>query len=291
MVFAFVANTVKGGVMSDEHPMGTMLDRYLLNKLDRKRLEGDLFMYLRDNPHRFKLGTWLEDDRIDFLCWFYPRMSQAIDKYKPCGASFDSYLGTLIKWASIEYRAHEADCNALESACWKARSQEIVAETEAEYMYDGGGFQPRKNPRQVLMLTLKCCSYVSDDFSKRIAGAIGMKEECLHSLLDELRKKNAIREERLRTLEERCAAQYFRCVAFEGRLKAAPEGSAHKADMEQRLEFAKRRLSSMRRRLAHTLKEATNKEIAETLGIPKGTVDSCLFAAHRSMLKNKQGTN
>ena len=34
----------------------------------------------------------------------------------------------------------------------------------------------------------------------------------------------------------------------------------------------------MRRRHAHMMREATNKEVADALGVPKGTVDSCLHS-------------
>ncbi|GAB1481639.1 hypothetical protein MASR2M78_04540 [Treponema sp.] len=271
--------------MNDECPMSVLLARYLRNELDRKQLEGQLFIYLRDNPQRIRLGSWCEEDRIDFLCWFYPRMRDAIDKYKACGSNFDSYLSSLIKWSAIEFRSKEADCHALERACWKARARDIVAEDEIEYGYDDTPFEIQKNPRQVLMLTLKCCSYLSDDFSHKVASAIGMNEEYLQCLIDGIRRMNAIKAERLRVLEEHSASQYFRCIAFEARMKAAPEGSAHRADMEQRLIAAKQRLVSMRRRLAHMMKDATNKEIAEVLGIPKGTVDSCLSAVHHKLAK------
>ncbi len=264
--------------MKGDKPLTALLERHAKGMLDRGALEGAIFTHIRDNPHRFRIGTWNEEDRLDYLCWLYPRLRRAIDAYHDTGADFDAYLASLVRWSSIEYRAVEADRRALEHACWVDRATNEAAEDEPEYLEEEPTPPLVKNPRQVLMLALKCCLYVSDDFSVRLAKAIGMDVATLRSYFDELRRRMASRAERVRELETNAASQYYRCVAFEARLRAAPEGSAHRAEIEQRLTRGRIRLASMRARLSRASKDATNKEIAEVLGVPKGTVDSCLHA-------------
>jgi hypothetical protein len=48
--------------------------------------------------------------------------------------------------------------------------------------------------------------------------------------------------------------------------------------MEERLERARKRYKAMRKRLGGIRMNASNRIVAEVLGIPKGTVDSGLFA-------------
>ncbi len=264
--------------MKKDKPLSALLERYAEGLLDRPALEGAIFTHIRDNPHRFRLASWNAEDRLDYLCWLYPRLHRAIDAYREKGADFDSYLASLIRWSSVEYRSTEADRRALEHACWLDRATNAAAEDEPDYEIAEPGREAVRNPRQVLMLALKCCFYVSDDFVLRLAAAIGMDPVQIRSYFQELRARMTAREERIRDLETRAASQYYRCVAFEARLRAAPEGSAHQAEMELRLARGRKRLDSMRARLARASKDATNKEIAEVLGIPKGTVDSCLHA-------------
>jgi DNA-directed RNA polymerase specialized sigma24 family protein len=264
--------------MNADRPLTALFERYVNGALDRRALEGAIFTHIKDNPHRFRIGAWNEEDRLDYLCWLYPRLSRAIDSYHETGANFDAYLASLVRWSSIEYRSTEADRRALEHACWVDRATNLTAEEEPEYIRNEAPVPTVKNPRQVLMLALKCYLYVSDDLASRLAQAIGMDKEVLRGYFDELRRRLAAREERIRQLETCAASQYYRCVAFEARLRVAPEGSAHRAEIERRLELGRRRLVSMRNRLARAGKDATNKEIAELLGIPKGTVDSCLHA-------------
>jgi IS30 family transposase len=48
--------------------------------------------------------------------------------------------------------------------------------------------------------------------------------------------------------------------------------------MARRLVKAKKRLESMRKRLAALKAEASNRQVAALLGVPKGTIDSNLYA-------------
>jgi DNA-directed RNA polymerase specialized sigma24 family protein len=275
--------------MSGDRPLTALFERYAQGALDRVALEGAIFTHIRDNPQRFRLGSWNEEDRLDYLCWLYPRMCRAIDAYRETGANFDAYLASLVRWTSIEYRSTEADRRALERACWEDRAKNAAAEEEPEYLAELQQFAVVKNPRQVLMLALKCCYYVSDDFTARLARAIALDIEVVRGYFDELRQRMAAREERIRILETRAASQYYRCVAFEARLRAAPEGSAHQEEIKFRLERGRKRLDSMRARLARASKDATNREIAEVLGIPKGTVDSCLHAIKAKAAYSRHG--
>jgi hypothetical protein len=67
-----------------------MLKDYNAGRVDRKELEGKIFMYIRTHPRRFFPPQWKDDNCSDFLSWLYPRLSRAIDRYEERGASFDA---------------------------------------------------------------------------------------------------------------------------------------------------------------------------------------------------------
>ena len=272
--------------------LNVWMEQYIQGLLEKKAFEGLIFQYCLDNGGRFCPSNWNREEYTDYLCWLYPRISRSIDHYREVGSSFDTYIRCLVRWSVREYRSREADHHVTENACWNARTMDMmVCSNESEYA-EGTEiqpvFKPVSNPRQVLVLLLKSYYFVSDDFLTRIAPAIGVKKEKLLQLIDELRKKRLDRDEEIRTLRERIHSQFYRCISMTKRAAAAPAGSAFQEKMQQRQVRAENRLEAMRERLKNIRFEATNRQVAEVLGIPKGTVDSNLHALKMKSRKYNQ---
>ncbi|MDR1374331.1 MAG: hypothetical protein LBJ24_05100 [Treponema sp.] len=265
-----------------ELPLNVWMEEYIRGLLKKKEFEGLIFQYCRDNRDRFCLSNWNKEEYTDYLCWLYPRISRSVDHYRERGSSFDAYIRCLVRLSAREYRSREADHHVTENACWNARTIDMmVCSHEPEYAENAEvlpAFKPVSNPRQVLVLLLKSYYFVSDDFLDRIAPAIGVRKEKLRQLVDELRKRRLLRDEEIRTLQERIHCQFYRCVSMTKRAAAAPAGSAFQEKIRRRLIRAEIRLVAMRKRLSGVRLEASNRQVAEVLGIPKGTVDSNLHA-------------
>jgi hypothetical protein len=263
--------------MQEYLPLSTFLDEYRAGILSKKQLEGKIFQFVLDNYKQFHLSQWDREDCIDYLCWLYPRISKAINKYQDVGTSFDAYIGSLVYHSSREFRFREADHYISEHTCWREHASELsVREDEPYYPERLPEYKPVSNPQQILILLLKSYYFISDDFIARIAPAIGIKKEILKKMVDELRTLRLEKEEKVRGLRERIHSQFYRCISFERRMIAAPEGSVFQKKMRERLNRAKKRLISMRKRLSVMRLDATNRQIAELLGVPKGTIDSTL---------------
>jgi hypothetical protein len=269
-------------------PLNDLFEQYSGGHLKKKQFEGLIFESILKNHQRFHLYDWKRDDYVDYICWLYPRISRAIDNYRETGSSFDAYISALIRWSAKEYRFRLADHHVTESTAWTLRSSEMqVHSSEPEYLNSNSNsnskLKPVTNPRQILMLLLKSYYFVSDDFLDRIAPSLGMEKDKLHLIVNNLRNLRTRREEEIRSLRERIHCQFYRCITFEKRLCAVPEDSAHYAKMKSRLARARLRLVAMRKRLTGIRLGATNRQIAEVLGIPKGTVDSNMSALRSSI--------
>jgi DNA-directed RNA polymerase specialized sigma24 family protein len=268
--------------MQDPSTMDELFERYTRREISKKEFEGLIFQFVLENYQRFHLFDWNKDKCTEYLCWLYPRLSRAIDSYKNTGASFDAYISAMIHWSAREYRTRETDHRITEYACWKAKAEEMaVSSPEPEYPERRAPIPLVPNPRQVLVLLLKTYFYLSEDFLSRAAPALGMSKEKLRNLVEELRKLRLRRDEEIRGLRERIHCQYYRCIAFEKRMESVSEDSAHHIKMKEKLIRARARLRTMKARLASIRMEATNRQIAEVLGVPKGTVDSNLHALKR----------
>lgn len=286
--------------MKESRPLSDLYSLYRQNRLDRAAFEGAVFAHVRDNPQRFRLAGWSEDDRLDLLCWMYPRLRRAVDAYKETGSGFDAYIHSLLRWAALEYRAAEAERTAMELACWQDRANDIAAEAaaadpafqvlaaaEPDESYAAAQEGKRPAPRDakpILIIALKNCFFMNDALAAKVAKAVGMEEAELQAAIGALRANAARRWTDLKELEERVAAQYYRCVAFAAREAACPEGSVRRENLRGLSVRARRRYESMRQRLARTTRDVSNREVAEYLRIPKGTVDSCL-----AVLKHRAG--
>jgi DNA-directed RNA polymerase specialized sigma24 family protein len=263
--------------------LNELFKQYSQGTLERKQFEGLLFKFILENHQRFHLYDWEQDDYSDYLCWLYPRMKRAIDSYRETGASFETYIRAIIHWSAKEYHSRLTENLIVEHTAWAIKTTEMAAyDTEPEYLNSTVKIAPVTNPRQILFLLLKSYYFVSDDFLSRIAPAIGVQEEQLVDMITQLRKLREKRDEEIRILQERSYSKFYHCLVYERHLKNIPENSVYYIRIKSRLERTRQRLETIRRRLAKIHRQATNRQIANILGVPKGTVDSTLF-----LLKNR----
>ena len=273
--------------MQLEKPLSDLYKQYKKGNLSKKDLEDRIFRYLLGNIERYRLFDRNQDRWEDYLSWLYPRLSRAIDQYQELGSSFDAYISGLINGASKEYRFREADHYITEYVCWQARAEEMaLKEGEPEYSYGRKDISlPRHiKPRQILLLLLKSYFFAPEELVKRAAETIGMEVDEIRNMIDELRKRRSGRDAEILDLRERLHCQHYRCLVYQKRMNLAQQGSEYHARMKGLFERARKRFYAMRKRLGNIRMTASNKMIAEILGIPRGTVDSSLSAVKRCRL-------
>ena len=275
--------------MRESFSLNELYARYTGGLLGKKKFEGIIFRTILADRRHFNLHRWREDDCGDFVSWLYPRLSKAIDSYRYTGASFETYLGAVVRLSAREYRSRMTANKITEYVSWTTRfSDEYVCQTEPEYFEHESvsaseiTLPLKKAPRQFLILILKCYYYMSEDMLDRIAPLAGIEKEYLKEMLDKLRALRIKRDEDLHSLRERIHCQFYRCIIYEKKLAGMPEDSVMFLRMKAQIKRARQRLAAMRKRLAGIRSDATNRQIAETLGIAKGTVDCSLY-----VLKNR----
>ena len=272
--------------MKSDNTLVNLYQLYETGNMSKKDLEGRIFRYLFDNFKRYRVLSGNRDQWEDFLGWAYPRLVKAIDLYKNQGSSFDAYITGLVYCASKEYRNREIEHCLTEYECWKVKAEEVfLRENEPEYSGQKKELLIPEGikPRQILFLLLKSYFFVTDDFVEKIALAIGINPEVIWSLIEELKKMSSKKENEIYNLRERIHSQHYRCLAYQKRLSYVLPGTEYYTRLNDRLERARKRFHSMRKRLKGIRMGATNKMIAKVLGIPKGTVDTAL-----SVVKNRR---
>ena len=279
--------------MRGEKILSDLYQTYTTGNISKKDFEGMIFQYLLTNYERFRLFNGNRDRWDDFISWLYPRIARSIDLYREMGSSFDTYITSLVHSAGREFRCRESDHNLTEYICWQAKAEEMaVLEREPDYAYVFAE-PPREvslpddiNPRQVLFLLLKSYALVSDDFVKQVAKTINMKAEALQKLIDELRKRRSVKEAEILDFRQRLHCQHYRYITYQKRMKCSQQGTDYHERLKFRYERARKRFYAMKKRLGGMRVTASNRMIAEMLGIPRGTVDSSLSAIKNRLISD-----
>ena len=278
--------------MQREKQLSELYSSYTEGEIPKKEFEGEVFKYLLNNFKRYHVfdgnrGKWEE-----FLGWFYSRLSRAIDHYRDIGATFDGYITSYIQGAVKEYRCREAEHYVTEFACWQAKAEETLT---YEYEHEKPE-KPEKvsipkdiNPKQLLFLLLKSYYSVTEEIVERTASTIGIKSEILWDLIEKLKTLCSEKELGMLKLRERIHCQHYRCLVYQKRMNNAQKGTLYHDKLKVRFEHARKRFYSMKKRLCGIRMTASNRMIADVLGIPKGTVDSGLYMMKKYMaLKGKK---
>jgi hypothetical protein len=264
-----------------------LYSRYISGEIKRAEFEGSLYAYLVNNQDKTCLCHWKNDEYEDYISWFYPGLHKAIDSYNETGSSFEAFMHKFMLVSSKEYHVRITTKNVIEYSAWSARVGELYAHEEAPvYLHEKAESvikqliidkKGRKNTRRILALILKCYHYVSDDFLDKISAAIGIDKNELREMVMKIRAMRQKRDDEIYHMKERIYRQYYRCIIYEKRLLLVQENTLIYNKLLVRLEKARQRLENMRRRVAKIRTDASNKQVADVIGIKKGTVDASLF--------------
>ena len=268
--------------------LNNLYEDYRTGFLAKKDFEGIIFKKIREET--CFLPGLNYDDTDDFVSWLYLRLRRAIDSYRDTGSSFEVYIRTLVRLAAKEFRYRQARSFTTESAAWITQIPDMhacdptpeynicnaVEEEKQKRLHARPSSRKRNNPRQLLILVLKCCNYVSDDFVKKVSPVLGIEPVELAEMIDSLREQRGKREQEINILQEKVNNQFCRCMYFEQNLQRMPKDAITTERMKERLERGRNRIAKLREKLARLRMDPSNQQIADILGISKGTVDAAL---------------
>jgi hypothetical protein len=272
--------------------LNELFEKFMNGKLERKEFEGLIFKYLSEKKAYYNFYHWNTDEYDDFLSTMYPRLQKAIDAYRDSGSSFEVYICNVMRMSEKEYRTRLINKSITEYTAWSIQVPDMYAYDETpSYVANNNGLQSEavisgivkksggkiKNPRQLLALVLKCYYYVSDDFIERIAPVLGLGVKELNELINKLRALRCKRDNDLYLIRERIYCQFYRCIVYEKKLSLANEDSNIAVQLKIKIEKARKRLEKMRKRMAGMRSDATNRQVAQIMGVKKGSIDSCLY--------------
>ena len=254
---------------------------YSTGLLEKKDFEAFVFQTIRKELCKTGLPGRKNEDCDDYLSWLYPRISNAIGKYRETGSSFEAYIWTLLRLTAKEYISRQTRNYIAETVAWNMNSYDMfVSENEPVYECaaeeDTEKIKTAQNPRQLLILVLKCCHHVSIDFLDRISLKLGIDPDELNSLINKMKEYRIQRMKNIDLLQGKINCLFCRCMVYERNISSMINEVTIQ-QMKEKLERGRERLAKMRQKLSQMHPDPSNAQIARLLGISKGTVDVSLF--------------
>ena len=260
------------------------------SKTHRKELIDAIALLIYTYPkNRY---NWDEDDCSDFFCRFYPKINILIERFRYTGKPFEAYLYVSLKWQLKSFAAdkHKRERETLFLAskpewCFD-EEQELCVRENAEFISSQARNVLELNSslciennavkRRMMYLTLKAAQGVSSHIVERVSLITGYRKEWIYVCLDRLRKRMEVRLERVDTLRKRRNKVYLKIYRIHEELSDECEPQ-YKNRLIEKLVYEKKRMLAVIDDLARVPTSPTHKDIAEVLGVPKGSVDSGLY--------------
>jgi DNA-directed RNA polymerase specialized sigma24 family protein len=237
-----------------------------------------------------------EDDCGEFYLFFYPRLLRTLKKFKDRGKPFEWYFNSVLHWHYKEYcsqkRREEIRWTVARNAVfWELPDPTAVyammPSREGSHrsiipMDQWGRSRQATYRRRVLFLALKNAHALDDSAFSWISRLSGVEEDHLVGLVERLRANLCQRELRLHKLYLRQNKIYTKILLLQRDLiwEVDPAGKTEIALSLSRLRV---KLRTLQRKIRGVKLRPSNREIAELLQIPKGTVDTSLFWFRRQL--------
>jgi RNA polymerase sigma factor (sigma-70 family) len=244
---------------------------------------------------RRRLG--LDEDACgDFFLFFWPRLIRMLGRFQDQGRPFEAYLAAGMNWQIRNFargrRLVDREWNAALRLDGQARPGTDRREGAAEPAHEAvsgplhaglaAAIRTPSDRRNLLFLLLKRPDLAGDGCMADLARLAGVEPDGFAAVAAELSERRAPRMARLEGFAERRNRAFCEARILEGELRGEPEGERRR-DLEARLARANRRMREAALRMSRVGTAPTNREIAETLGVPKGTVDSGSFLFRKKL--------
>jgi DNA-directed RNA polymerase specialized sigma24 family protein len=260
---------------------------------------GEIVKRLALRIYHYPLGKYGagEDDCGEFYLFFYPRLLRSIRHYEDRGKPFEWYFNSVLHWHYKVYcsrkRREETRWTAARNILfWDLPDPEFpsLSPGDPQRLHDAaaavdcfGGSRRDTWRRRILFLALKNARHLDDPAIQWISDLTGIGEEHLMGMAERLRTTLYKRELRLHELYRRQNKILTKIYLLQRDLLWEVD-PAVRSELALSLSGLRSGLRSLQRKIRRVRLNPSNREIAELLDIPKGTVDTSLYWLRHQLL-------
>ena len=241
-----------------------------------------------------------EDDCGEFYLFFYPRLLRTLKHFQDRGKPFEWYLNSVLRWHYKVYCSRKRKDQtrwavARNVLFWELPEPGLVVPAPSLRSDRGrriipidrfGGSRENTCRKRILFLALKNARHLDDSAISWISDLTEIEEDHLIAMVERLRASLYKRELRLHKLYGRQNKILTKVFLLQQDLlwEVDPKIKSELAFSLCELGTA---LRSVQRRIRRVRLHPSNRELAELLQVPKGTIDTSLYWLRRQLLENK----
>lgn len=243
---------------------------------------------------------WEEDECGDFLCYFYPRINRMIQRFEDRGKPFEALLAVALKWqmrgyAYTRHKKRQKEKILTHTELWelpeRSSPEDFVLEgpvqtpaglKKALKIDDSGVITEPGIRRRILYLLLREVHQVSEPLLVHVALLTGYDISWLEEKLEEARNLTLQRVARKQMFRHRRCLALFNLYCLHEEIRECVEGEERTVLLD-RIQRETERLNRAEEGIRRVPRGPSHREIANILGLPKGTVDSGLYYLSRSL--------
>ena len=245
-----------------------------------------------------------EDDCGEFYLFFYPRLLRTLEHFQDRGKPFEWYFNSVLRWHYKVYctQKRKDQTNwaiARNVLFWELPEEDMpisvslnsrVGDCKIIPIDRFGGFREKTWRKRILFLALKNARHLDDSAIGWIGDLTGVAEEHLVAMVERLRANLYKRELRLHTLYRRQNRIFTKIFLLQRDLLWEVDPQI-KAGLALSLCELRATLRTLQKKIRRVRLHPSNREIAELLQIPKGTIDTSLYWLRRQLLGNETQNN
>ena len=270
-----------------------MVISYQQGKVPYEAISGHICLYVYDYPRRTK--HWDQDRCSDFFVFIHPRLKKLADSFEFTGSPFEAYLNTTLKHQMTSFIKKVRDKEIKEDLfCRMCASGSLSDEGSFYKIYDTFNYtisEPAvpyrsrvgqaRTRRRLFFLALSHPDQLDDEAIIKLSEITGYSPDYISRCCMAVRERVQGKRESLQRFKERKNSCFFQLLVIQKKIMDEPDPDKRiwLEEQIQRLRYRIERLSKMIAAKASCL--VSHQDLAQVLGISKGTVDSSLFYLKR----------
>lgn len=280
---------------------------YQSNGNGYSRIAGEVSLLVYNYPRR--CCGFTEDDRGEFLLFFHPRINALIRRFRPMGKPFEVYLRSTLRWQLKSYASRKThsqrrdrlfarqdlwsdligdpagrSCREERESCGWASILEAQRNAAID---ETGRLRDRSLRKRLLIAGMKSSAMLLPSEVETLVRLTGGNISEIAHQCEVLRVHTSSRLARYEALAARRNRTFVRMQCLQEEVRETPAGERRERLQRSYRKLA-RRFDRASREATAVIRTPTHREIADALGVPKGSVDSGIFYL-RSAIEKRDG--
>lgn len=280
--------------------MTELVISYQSGNVSYDAISGRLSLYVYDFPRRVR--HWDQDRCSDFFEFVYPRIKKMADTFVFNGYPFEAYANISLRHLMNSFVHRKKMEELKETLFYQLCAAGSMGEDSFYKIHDNFNYEVHKpvpvynkklgqqrTRRRLFFLALSDPDSLDDSSIEQLASVTGYDAEyisrCCLAVKERIREKRDI----VRRLKEKKNGYYFQVLVLQETIMEEP-------DKEKRI-WLSERIRKLRLRIERLSKQieiktsclVTHQDLAQVLGVSKGTVDSSIFYLQRKCFRHNLG--